>query len=59
MIWENYSKILPGKANAAILNIEELASILHFPITAVSTTELEKIGSRKGSPPAGVPLMED
>ncbi len=59
LMWENYTKILPGKANATILNIEELATLLHFPITAVSTTELEKIGSRKGAPPAGVPLMED
>jgi hypothetical protein len=59
LIWENYTKIVPGKANATILNIEELATLLHFPITAVSTTELEKIGSRKGAPPSGVPLIED
>jgi hypothetical protein len=59
MMWESYRNIAPGKSNAAILNIEELATLLHFPITAVSTTELEKIGSRKGAPPAGVPLIED
>lgn len=58
-MWESYKNVSPGKANATILNIEELATLLHFPITAVSTTELEKIGSRKGSPPAGLPLMED
>jgi hypothetical protein len=58
LIWENYSKIMPGPAKS-ILNIEELATIFHFPITAVSTTELEKIASRKGAPPAGVPLVEE
>lgn len=58
LLWENYSHIMPGPAKS-ILNIEELATIFHFPITAVSTTELEKIASRKGSPPAGVPLVED
>jgi hypothetical protein len=59
LIWEAYRNIVPLKGNKAILNIEELATIMHFPITAVSTTELEKIGSRKGSPPAGVPLIEE
>ena len=59
MMWESYKNIAPGKKDKAILNIEELATLLHFPITAVSTTELEKIGSRKGAPPAGVPLIED
>ena len=47
-MWENYRNTSPGSAKS-ILNIEELATVFHFPITAVSTTELKKIASRKGS----------
>ena len=58
MIYEDYRNISPSKKKA-VLNIEELATIYHFPIAAVSTTELEKIPSRRGSPPAGVPTIEE
>jgi hypothetical protein len=58
LIYENYRNIVPCRKKS-ILNIEELATIFHFPITAVSTTELEKIASRKGSPPASVPIIEE
>ena len=58
LIYENYRHISPSPRKS-VLNIEELASIYHFPIAAVSTTELEKIPSRKGSPPAGVPTIEE
>jgi hypothetical protein len=58
LLFENYRNISPSPRKS-VLNIEELASIYHFPIAAVSTTELEKIPSRKGSPPAGVPTIED
>lgn len=58
LMYESYQHILPSH-HKSILNIEELATILHFPITAVSTTELEKIASRKGSPPSGLPMMEE
>lgn len=43
----------------SILNIEELASVFHFPLAVVSTTELEKVESRKGSPPASLPMIEE
>jgi len=58
MIYEDYRNISPSDKRS-ILNIEELASIYHFPIATVSTTELEKISSRKGSPPAGIPTIEE
>ena len=45
--------------HAPILNIEELATLYHFPITAVSTTPLQRIESKKGAPPAGLPIVED
>jgi len=58
LLYENYKNILHGKP-VAILNIEELATIFHFPLGTVSTTELEKVGSRKGSPPASLPVIEE
>ena len=58
MIYEDYRNISPSDKKS-VLNIEELATIYHFPIAAVSTTELEKIPSRRGSPPAGVPTIDE
>lgn len=58
MLYESYRNISPS-AKKPILNIEELATIFHFPIAAVSTTELEKIPSRRGSPPSGIPTIEE
>jgi hypothetical protein len=58
IIYEEYRNIKPSDKKS-VLNIEELATIYHFPIAAVSTTELEKIPSRRGSPPAGVPTIEE
>ena len=58
MFYESYRNIVPG-SKKSVLNIEELATIFHFPIATVSTTELEKIPSRKGSPPSGVPVIEE
>ncbi len=57
LLYEHYRNILHGPT--AILNIEELATIFHFPIATVSTSELEKIESRKGSPPASLPIIEE
>ncbi len=42
----------------AIFNIEELATIFHFPIIGVEGGKLEKVESRKGGPPAHLPLAE-
>lgn len=58
IMWERYSHIAHDH-HAPILNIEELATLYHFPITAVTTTQLERIESKKGAPPATLPVFED
>ncbi len=54
-LYENYRHFAPMH-HESILNIEELASVYHFPLAVVSTTELEKVESRKGSPPTSLPI---
>jgi hypothetical protein len=56
--YENYVSVHPHHGNNVILNTEELATIYHFPLGVVGTTELERVTSRKGGPPATLPLME-
>ena len=58
IMYERYTHISQDH-HAPILSIEELATLYHFPITAVTTTQLEKIESKKGAPPASLPVMED
>ncbi len=58
LLYEHYKNILHGSPTA-VFNTEELATLFHFPLGTVSTTELEKIGSRKGSPPASLPVIEE
>jgi hypothetical protein len=58
MLFEAYRRFSPG-SHKSILNIEELATLFHFPLAIVSTTELEKIESRRGSPPATLPIIEE
>lgn len=58
IMYERYTHVSHDH-HAPILNIEELATIYHFPITAVTTTQLEKIESKKGAPPATLPVVED
>ena len=60
LLWEHYRHILLSHgAHHNVLNIEELATLFHFPISTVRTSELEKIESRKGSPPATLPVIEE
>jgi hypothetical protein len=60
LLFEHYKHFLPGHFHPeSILNIEELATVFHFPLGVVSTTELEKIDSRRGSPPASLPIIEE
>jgi hypothetical protein len=57
-LYEAYRHFFP-QHHESILNIEELATVFHFPLAVVSTTELEKVESRKGSPPASLPIIEE
>lgn len=57
-IYEHYHHLTPMH-HESILNIEELASVFHFPLAVVSTTELEKVESRKGGPPASLPIVQE
>jgi hypothetical protein len=57
-LYEAYRHFAPTH-HESILNIEELATVFHFPLAVVSTTELEKVESRKGSPPASLPIIEE
>jgi len=40
----------------AIFNIEELATLYHFPAVAVEAPMLKRIEAKKGEPPVGLPL---
>jgi hypothetical protein len=42
-----------------VLNVLELASIYHLPSNTVSTPHIVWAGSKKGEPPANLPLVEE
>ena len=46
----------PHKRKTFILNTEELATVYHFPGSVVRTPALGRIESKKGEPPAGLPI---
>jgi hypothetical protein len=59
-LYDNYHHFSPAHVHPeSILNIEELATVFHFPLGSVSTTELEKVESRRGSPPAQLPIIDE
>lgn len=45
-----------AKQGGYILNIEELATIWHFPLPFVKTPLLQKAGHKKSEPPSGLPV---
>ncbi len=60
VIFERYRDLtLSPKKPVPILNIEELATICHFPITAVTSPQLQRIESKKGTPPPNLPILEN
>ena len=46
----------PYKAKPFVLNSEELATIYHFPGGVAETPTFTRIESRKGEPPANLPV---
>jgi hypothetical protein len=58
IIYERYRDLVMS-SHVSILNIEELATIYHFPISGVETTTLEKVESRRGGPPTSLPLIKE
>ncbi len=56
-LFDNYRiRHFPNKWG--ILTVEELATIYHPPITAVKAPMLRRVESRKGHPPAGLPVLD-
>ncbi len=54
-MWEAYRRMFwPNKVS--ILNVEELATIFHFPSIMVEAPLLRRLGAKKGEPPAGLPV---
>ena len=44
--------------NGYILNIEELATIYHFPVATVESPLIKKTGSKKAEPPLTLPIKD-
>lgn len=57
LIYEKYRDLVFNH-HQPVLNIEELATVYHFPIIGVESTYLEKVESRKGGPPSKLPLID-
>jgi len=47
-----------GWGTGVVYNIEELASMYHFPVIAVRAPLVKKIGAKKGEPPVGLPIED-
>ena len=56
-LWDNYVKLKWPRGKKSILNIEELATIYHFPSIAVEAPLLRKLPVKKGEPPQGLPIQ--
>lgn len=54
-LYDSYQKLMwPRKKS--ILNIEELATLYHFPSIVVESPLLRRVAAKKGEPPAGLPI---
>lgn len=49
-------KYRPSGGKIHTFNTEELATLYHFPITAVGAPKLRRLEAQKGAPPAGLPI---
>lgn len=55
-IVKNFKKRSGKGADAFILNIEELATLYHFPMLGIKTPALKKTEAKRSEPPAGLPV---
>ncbi|MFA6198530.1 MAG: hypothetical protein WC734_05285 [Patescibacteria group bacterium] len=55
-LMSNYKMRMAG--SGIILNTEELATVFHFPTETVKAPMLKKAESKRGEPPAGLPIPE-
>ncbi|MFH1171813.1 MAG: hypothetical protein V1778_04735, partial [bacterium] len=53
---EFYRKFTGKAPKPFILNVEELASIFHFPVMTVKAPQLQKTEARRGEPPIRLPM---
>jgi len=51
-------RMFPMMSKLPVLNTEELATIFHFPTTFVEAPTLHRIDSKRGEPPAELPIAE-
>lgn len=58
LVFEHYRDMVFNH-HKPILNIEELATIYHFPIMGVEATSLGRVESRRGGPPGPLPVIEE
>ncbi len=41
-----------------VMNTEELATLIHFPLASVKTSSVERIDVKRGQPPSNLPIAE-
>ncbi|OGZ58236.1 MAG: hypothetical protein A3B96_01025 [Candidatus Spechtbacteria bacterium RIFCSPHIGHO2_02_FULL_43_15b] len=55
--WYKYRSTLPGNISTPfLLNVEELASLFHFPGQTVKAPQMTRVLSKRPSPPPGLPI---
>ncbi len=58
-VWENYRGRSSGGGPTYILNIEEVASIWHFPMIDIKAPLISKAEVKRAEPPSRLPLSEE
>ena len=55
--WEQYLN-REFEERGGVLNIEELASVYHYPSSVVESNAINRVGAKKGEAPFNIPLKE-